>query len=114
MELSAKIEEQLCIVTVHAARIDAVVAIEFKDHLRDATENAPAHVLLDLSAVTFVDSSGLGAIVAAMKFLAPEQKLSLCGLTPMVDKVFTLTCMNSIFPIYSTAQEARRRIKAAA
>ena len=48
-------------------------AIRFKDAMRAAAEDAPARVILDLGDVTFVDSSGLGAIVAVMKFLAPDR-----------------------------------------
>ncbi len=50
-------------------RIDAAVAIQFKDAMRAATDGGPDRVILDLSGVDFIDSSGLGAIVAAMKHL---------------------------------------------
>ena len=56
--------------------------------------------MLDLSQVTFVDSSGLGAIVAAMKHLEAGRRLDLAGLTPDVAKVFRLTRMDTIFTIH--------------
>ena len=52
------------IITVEAERIDAAVAIRFKEDMRARTEGGPDRVILDLSAVQFIDSSGLGAIVA--------------------------------------------------
>jgi anti-sigma B factor antagonist len=62
MRLSARTEELLQVVTVLDNRIDAAVALEFKENMRQITENAPEKVLLDLSAVVFIDSwKNLGA-----------------------------------------------------
>ena len=112
MELSAKIEEPLHIVSVMDTRIDAAVALDFKDAMRQTTAEAPETVVLDLSNVGFIDSSGLGAIVATMKHLAPERKLVLAGLTPTVDKVFRLTRMDSVFSLYPTLDGALAELNA--
>lgn len=74
--------------------------------MRDATKNGPGRVVLDLARVQFLDSSGLGAIVAVKKLLAPDQVLELSGLTPTVEKVFRLTRMDSIFTIHPTIEVA--------
>jgi anti-sigma B factor antagonist len=90
------------VLVIHAAqdRIDAACAIQFKDGMRDLTQSAPGRVVLDMSQVAFIDSSGLGAIVAAMKALGPGRKLELAGLTQTVQKVFRLTRMDTIFQIH--------------
>jgi anti-sigma B factor antagonist len=62
--------------------------------------------VLDLQHVDFIDSSGLGAIVAAMKQMPKDSKLELAALTPAVDKVFRMTRMDSIFSIHADAQSA--------
>ncbi|MGE4328010.1 MAG: STAS domain-containing protein [Pseudodonghicola sp.] len=94
------------IVTVNAERIDAAVAIQFKEDMRTETASAPDRVILDLSAVKFIDSSGLGAIVAAMKQLGDERRLDLAGLTPLVDKVLRLTRMDTVFTLFPSIDEA--------
>ncbi|MEP1522324.1 STAS domain-containing protein [Ascidiaceihabitans sp.] len=106
MELSSKTEESFRIVSVNDTRIDAAVAIEFKDAMRTQTEDGPSVVILDLSKVQFIDSSGLGAIVASMKNLGQDRKLALAGLTPTVDKVFRLTRMDSVFSLFDTLDGA--------
>ncbi|MFK7838436.1 MAG: STAS domain-containing protein [Sulfitobacter sp.] len=106
MEMSVKTAGHICVVTVEETRIDAPVALAFKDKMRTLTRDAENRVLLDLTQVTFIDSSGLGAIVAVMKHLAPDRKLLLAGLTPAVEKVFNLTRMNSVFTIFMTLEEA--------
>ncbi len=95
------------IVRVEADRIDAACAIQFKDRLREISSDAPHRVVLDLARVRFVDSSGLGAIVAVMKFLAPDRTLELAALGENVAKVFRLTRMDSVFTIHDQVPEAR-------
>jgi len=94
------------IVTVHADRIDAAVAIRFKDDMRAATRDGPPRVVLDLTGVEFIDSSGLGAIVASMKQLGHPRRLDLAGLTGTVEKVFRLTRMDTVFRLYPSLDEA--------
>ena len=106
MELTSSKEPDLQIITVQEQRIDAAVALAFKDQMRALTEDGQGTVLLDLNHVSFIDSSGLGAIVAAMKSLGPERRLVLAGLTPTVDKVFRLTRMDSVFGVFPTVENA--------
>lgn len=106
MEILARNEGGICIVSVQEARIDAAVALAFKEAMRKTTEGGKSDVVLDLRQVNFIDSSGLGAIVATMKFLAPERALILAGLTTAVEKVFQLTRMDSVFSVFSTLDQA--------
>jgi anti-sigma B factor antagonist len=100
MQLLAEQRDGLLIVRSLDSRIDAAVAIQFKEQMRDLVRVAPPRVMLDLSGVTFLDSSGLGAVVAVMKLLGPDRRLELSGLTPTVEKVFRLTRMDTIFTIH--------------
>ena len=106
MNLSTTNTTEARIVTVEDSRIDAAVAITFKDQMRDVTREGPDRVILDLTRVDFIDSSGLGAVVAAMKQLGPERKLDLAGLSPTVDKVFRLTRMDTVFAIHDSLDAA--------
>ncbi len=95
------------VVTVREQRIDAAAAIRFKDRMREVTATDSPHVVLDLSQVEFVDSSGLGAIVAAMKQLGSTRRLDLAGLTPAVERVFRLTRMDTVFTIHESVAQAQ-------
>lgn len=81
-------------------RLDAALAIRFKDRLRDiAARNGPV-ILLDLSRVDFMDSSGLGAILAIRRTLPADRRIELTGLTPNVERVLRLTRMDMVFVIH--------------
>ncbi len=101
MELTVEGTGGVLVVRVQAARIDAAGAIGFKEAVRDLTAGQGGPVVLDLSRVLFLDSSGLGAIVAVKKLLGPDRPLELAALSPGVEKVFRLTRMDSVFTIHA-------------
>ena len=106
MSVTSSICGDAQIVTVDAERIDAAMAIQFKEDMRTQTASGPDRVILDLTRVDFIDSSGLGAIVAAMKQLEAGRRLDLAGARPMVAKVFRLTRMDTVFDLYASLDEA--------
>lgn len=110
MHLSSSISNGVQIITVRLERIDAAMAIQFKEEMRSATKGGADRVILDLTGVEFIDSSGLGAIVAAMKQLGDHRRLDLAGLTPAVDKVLRLTRMDTVFDLFGTLDEAKDAI----
>jgi anti-sigma B factor antagonist len=60
-----------------------------------------------MSALQFVDSAGLGAILSCLrKLTAAEGDLKLCGLTGPVRAIFEISRMHRIFDIYATRAEA--------
>lgn len=106
MDLLVEDHGDVTVVRVEARRIDAAVAIQFKDQMRAAAEEGSGRVILDLADVDFLDSSGLGAVVAAMKHLGKERPLDLAALSPTVSKVLKLTCMDRVFTIHDSVQAA--------
>ncbi|WP_227285781.1 MULTISPECIES: STAS domain-containing protein [Paracoccaceae] len=96
----------ITIIHVDEDRLDAAVAIQFKDSFRALVENGTGPVVMNLDKVEFLDSSGLGAVVAARKLLGADRRLDLASLQPAVEKVMTLTRMNTVFTIHDDLQQA--------
>jgi anti-sigma B factor antagonist len=109
MQLDSTLQGTTLIIRVMDDRIDAAGAIQFKERMRDLTSVPSSRVILDLSNVHFLDSSGLGAVVAVMKLLAPERRLELSGLTSTVEKVFRLTRMDTVFVIHPGLEAGLRQ-----
>ena len=105
MNLTSTTDGSRKIVTVNEPRIDAAVALAFKEGMRTETDGVPM-IILNLEQVEFIDSSGLGAIVAAMKAMGTPRAMALAGLTPTVEKVFRLTRMDSVFPVFTSLNDA--------
>ncbi|GLQ35286.1 anti-sigma factor antagonist [Amylibacter marinus] len=94
------------LVTLQESRLDAALAVRFKSALKELVDDGTEHMILDMSQVDFMDSSGLGAVVAHMKYMGADKTFEICGLTPTVDKVFKLTRMDSVFSIAVDAASA--------
>lgn len=105
MEMETVTSGDTLIIKVCEPRIDAAIALKFKEMMRQASAQAEKRILLDLTDVDFVDSSGLGAIVASSK-QASDHAFELAGLTETVAKVFRLTRLDSVFVIHDTPQRA--------
>jgi anti-sigma B factor antagonist len=110
MNLKAEHTSHALVIHVLEDRIDAAGAIRFKEDMRELVAGSTSIVILDLSRVAFLDSSGLGAVVSVLKMMGPDRKLQLSGLTPTVEKVFRLTRMDTIFTIHRTLPEGARHV----
>lgn len=113
MQLTTQTTATVLSVHVQEDRIDAASAIQFKEKMREVTATPHPRVVLDLGQVKFLDSSGLGAIVAVKKLLGPGRVLDLSSLTPTVEKVFRLTRMDTIFTIHPSHEAALANASAA-
>lgn len=105
MPLSSSDHDHAQVVHVEDSRLDASIAIQFKEDFRTLT-SGDADVILDMAQVEFLDSSGLGSIVAVYKAMGPNRAMALAGLQPAVEKVMTLTRMNTVFAIFPTVDDA--------
>ncbi|NMG20118.1 STAS domain-containing protein [Brasilonema bromeliae] len=74
-------------------------------------ESSTKTVLLDLKEVTFMDSSGLGALVLAFKALkSVDRNMVICSINEQVRILFELTGMDKIFKIYSNREEFNKTV----
>jgi anti-anti-sigma factor len=108
MDLMCECIGDVMVVVLAGAQLDASTAEEFK---RDITPVLEAHtqVVFDLSQLTFVDSSGLGAFLSCLRHVqAKGGDLKLCCLSPPVRAVFELVRMHRIFHIFDTREAAIR------
>jgi anti-sigma B factor antagonist len=106
MRLKTEDTGQVVVITLDEPKLDATLSLEFKEMASAAVRDDRSVYLLDLSSVSFIDSSGIGSIVGVMKILGRTNRLELCGLTPAVRKVFRLTRMDKIFTLHETRAEA--------
>ena len=74
-----------------AGELDAETAPVLAEAL--ASRNGSA-LTLDLSGLTFIDSSGIHAIIAHLASGRPDAPLTLTGVSPHVLRVFEITCLD--------------------
>jgi anti-sigma B factor antagonist len=101
-------EDRLTIV-VEESRLDAAISTRFKDRIREIVMTARTAVVLDMTNIEFMDSSGLGAVIAVHKAMPGGRVLELIGLTPNVERVFRLTRMDTVFKIRPAARPVQEK-----
>jgi len=106
MELVHKTVGSVVVVKPGESRLDARSADALKDRLHALIGAGNRHIVLDLSSVVFVDSSGLGAIVSAIKALADGGGMVICGARDAVRGVFKMTRLDKVVRLCATEDEA--------
>jgi len=88
-------------------RFDAYTAPVVKEKLLELQAAGRVKIVVDLSAVDFVDSTGLATLVAGLKHCRKAGgDLMLAGLRPRVKVIFELTRLDRAFQIYENEAEA--------
>ena len=94
------------VAAVPMEELDAGNSAEFKSDIAPLLD-ATTKLVLDLSDVRFVDSSGLGAFISCLRKLnAKGGDLKLCGMSEQVRAVFELVRMHRILEICPTREAA--------
>jgi anti-sigma B factor antagonist len=94
-------------VVAPTGRLDVAGAPALKDAISEALKNGQPRVVLDMEGISFVDSTGLGSVIAALKQIRSSQgDLRLAAPNQQVRVVLELTTLDRVFPYYSTVEEA--------
>jgi anti-sigma B factor antagonist len=106
MELTFRNQPPVKILNLSGSFINTTVA-PARQWLEDATADRPAYIVIDLSAVRFMDSTGLSTLVFAMKRArALRGDVRVCGLQQPVRMIFEMTRLDQIFEIFSQVDDA--------
>lgn len=98
---------QIISLTLREERLDAHNSNELKAQLLNLFEEGKVNIVIDLSPVRFIDSSGLGALVSGFKNASSRDGgLKLCGLQTQVKSMFELTRLHRVFEIFPGTEEA--------
>ena len=92
------------------SRIDASASTSFKGVVVEKINEGNFKIVLDLSNIDFIDSSGLGSIVSSLKTLGDEGELVICGVKETVMSLFKITRMTRIFQFFKTPEEAVEKL----
>lgn len=106
MEIPMEKFDDVAAATVPVDELDASNSGEFKRDIAPILQTQ-TKLVLDLSQLRFVDSSGLGAMLSCLRQLSGKGgDLKLCAMSKQVRALFELVRMHRIFDIYSTKEEA--------
>ena len=95
-----------CVVTV-TGEADLYAAPALKEVMLRAIADGATSVIVDLTGVTFIDSTMIAVLVATERKLRPTAgRLALVATDANVVRVFQITALDRIFPIHGTRADA--------
>lgn len=112
MKLDVDYQDDVIVIRPQLKRIDASVATEFKSNIIELINEGNKRIVINLSEVDFIDSSGLGVLVLALRKLGPDGKIRLCKVNDSVRSIFELTRLNEVFGIHKTVEGAVEGLRA--
>lgn len=108
MKLTVKPEEKLKTICLEG-EIDLHASPKLRQSLLEVSEKGLHPLLLDFSAVEYIDSSGLATLIEYLRGGQGNlRRMALCGLQSQVKMVFELVRLDELFSLFSTQEEARR------
>ncbi len=92
---------------IFSGRVDVANREQVRAALHQAIADAGKAVLVNLTQVPLIDSSGLSALVSGLRVAREQQKdLVLTGLNKQAQMVFSLTMMDKVFQVFPSAADA--------
>jgi len=101
------IERDGATVLVVSGEVDVATAPQLRQEAVRLAGTGGARLVMDLSSVDFLDSTGLGVIVGVLKRVRTHGgELAIAGAENHVRKVFDITRISDVLPMYATVDEA--------
>ncbi len=94
------------VVTV-SGEVDMYTAPQLKECMLDLIDGGARRIVIDLSAVTFIDSTALGVLIGGVRRLhGADGAMALVVTSRPVERVLSITGLDRVFSIHATLDEA--------
>ncbi|MCK5918103.1 MAG: STAS domain-containing protein [Cocleimonas sp.] len=108
MNINITKKDSLSIISLNETRLDASIAPQFKQEMEKIIADGNTQIILDISKLSFMDSSSLGAMVAVLKAMGNQGKMVVSGASGVVLDLFKLTRMDNVFTLVETTEDAQQ------
>lgn len=110
MEISEEKKGDALVLSL-SGRLDAATSKAFQDRILAVIDAGERRLVVDLSQLDYLSSSGLRVfLLAAQRLSGANGKIVLCSLMKPVREVFDIVGFSSLFSIYGSADEALRSL----
>ncbi len=113
MEITHIIKNNTLIITPEFERLDAKNTLEFKTELMNLINKVEKYqIVIDMHRINFMDSSGVGVLLALLRFLNIKGgELKISSITKSVRVILELVSLHKILDIYPSPEEAINSFK---
>jgi len=90
-----------------SGEIDVYTAPQFKEAVNTILSGGQKHLIINMANVSYMDSSGFGALLSATKRLRPlGGTVNLVNCSGAIDRILRITRLNTVFATYESVDEA--------
>jgi len=95
-----------------AGDVDAFTCLKLREAIVDLVNEGESRVVIGMSNVNYIDSSGLGTLVGGLRRVSEKKGgLAISGATPQIKKVLSITGLNRVFRLFEDEGGAVRSLK---
>lgn len=92
--------------------LTSINAVELQDWAAECLSSGHTSLLIDMQRVSFMDSSGLGALLSTQKMVNSKGgKLGLCRISGQARMLFEMTTTSQLFSVYASPKEFERAVE---
>jgi len=107
MNIKEKIEGDIAVLHIRGNLMGGEETVTIKEHIKDLIRDGIKKVVMDLSKVKWMNSSGLGVLMSAMTSLRNAGgNLKLANVTDKVQSILMITQLIKIFETYGSVERA--------
>ena len=107
MNFTSSQKDKLVVVVSNVEKLDAICAPELKAEVKLLNRENNKNIVVDLSATKYIDSSGLSALLVGHRLCREANgSFVICGLQVTVNKLISISQLDSIIKITPTLSEA--------
>ncbi|MCJ7812580.1 STAS domain-containing protein [bacterium] len=107
MNIDVKEQGDVVVLDVRGNLMGGPETIALHEKVKELVEQKKTKIVIDLSHVKWMNSSGLGTIMGCLTSLKNAKgDLKLCGVTEKVKSLFMITKLITLFETYATQKEA--------
>lgn len=107
MNIEVRQENGILCVKPQEKSLEGANSRELKKKITEYINQGNKIIVLNISNIEFMDSSGIGTLITILKLLASQQgKIVLCEVREAILRIFTLTRLDLVFKVFPTEKEA--------
>ncbi len=111
LETAFKNIEGITVIEV-AGEVDVYTATELREALNEVIDNGQNHIIVNMQNVKYMDSSGFGTLLSAMKRVRPiGGSVNLVRCNNAIERMLKITRLNTVFQMHGSLEEALSEIK---
>jgi anti-sigma B factor antagonist len=108
LDLTTDRSGNVCVIAL-VGDVDVTTSPRLKDELASAMDAGCVHLIIDAEKVDFMDSSGLGVLIGALRRLNEKDGvIRIVGTQGNVLQLFKVAGLGRVFPLFSDLTEALR------